>query len=427
MGPPGADGADGINGEPGPPGPQGATGVPGLRVNGSLATARSFWNFLNTVDGQWATIDDAGANESELRFTPLGAFYAANSGPTTQTKFVSFDNGTNTSASVVNNTGTSGYINVSFNVDNYPLSGLADQAGNTIVANATASSAAPTALAIGLNSFPARLGVNLVSHPFSSLAGAGLSYSSGAINVEAATGGHLAFTDSTASGQLLFRKSRRRHVWWEDFDFVEEFEVGGFKQVHFGNTTWASEGTTGGDHLFIAGEANHPGILRMATSGALSSSATIFRGGDNAFEYMLAEDVYALEVVARIVTATSVLVDFGFASDATGTVTDRIIFEFDTNSDTTIHTITEEGDVATNNDTDVAPGTGWNVYTILQESPGTVEFFIDDVLETTHSTNVPDAEGVNVFARVLSRTAAVRNLDLDYIAFESQDLGARTS
>lgn len=60
----------------------------------------------------------------------------------------------------------------------------ADMAANTIKANATGSTADPGDLAISADSFPARAGGNLVSHPFATLAGAGLSYASGALAVD---------------------------------------------------------------------------------------------------------------------------------------------------------------------------------------------------------------------------------------------------
>lgn len=73
-------------------------------------------------------------------------------------------------------------------VASFPLTGLASQAANTIVANATGSSAIPTAVAVSADSLLARVGGNLVSHPWSTVAGAGLAYSAGALAVGAGTG-----------------------------------------------------------------------------------------------------------------------------------------------------------------------------------------------------------------------------------------------
>jgi hypothetical protein len=67
-------------------------------------------------------------------------------------------------------------------VDDYPLTGLADQAANTIVANATGSSAAPTAVAVSADSVLARVGGDLTSHAWGTLAGIRLAYSAGVID-----------------------------------------------------------------------------------------------------------------------------------------------------------------------------------------------------------------------------------------------------
>jgi hypothetical protein len=61
------------------------------------------------------------------------------------------------------------------------LSKLAPQSGNSIVMNALVGSAAPTAEIIAQDAFPARVGANLVAHPFASLVGAGLSYLAGQV------------------------------------------------------------------------------------------------------------------------------------------------------------------------------------------------------------------------------------------------------
>lgn len=67
------------------------------------------------------------------------------------------------------------------------LTKLAAQAANSIVANPTGSSAAPTALAVAADSIPARVGGNLVSHPLATLSGAGLTYAAGVVDVGGST------------------------------------------------------------------------------------------------------------------------------------------------------------------------------------------------------------------------------------------------
>lgn len=65
--------------------------------------------------------------------------------------------GTNT---VAQGDGAGGF---SIDVDDFPLTGLADQAANTVVANATSSPATPTAFSVGANTVLGRAGGNIVA------------------------------------------------------------------------------------------------------------------------------------------------------------------------------------------------------------------------------------------------------------------------
>jgi hypothetical protein len=108
-----------------------------------------------------------------------------------------------------------GQLNIVLTVidDSITNAKLAEMAANTIKANATAGTANPTDLAIAADSFPARVGGNLVSHPFATLAGTALTYSAGAINWDGITvlangAGPLAWTsfdfDDTTSIDFVF-------------------------------------------------------------------------------------------------------------------------------------------------------------------------------------------------------------------------------
>lgn len=109
----------------------------GIRNNGGSTTDRANLNFISSSTLQATLTDDAGNDEIEIAYSIL--------------------------ADAVGNTQA------------------ANMPANTIKANPTGSSADPQDLAISGDSFPARVGGNLVSHPFSSLAGNSLAYASGAL------------------------------------------------------------------------------------------------------------------------------------------------------------------------------------------------------------------------------------------------------
>jgi hypothetical protein len=73
---------------------------------------------------------------------------------------LNFIAGTNTTASVTDDSGND-ELEVRFSVEDFPLSGLADQAANTYLANATTGTAPPTAIAVSAESIPARTSGNL--------------------------------------------------------------------------------------------------------------------------------------------------------------------------------------------------------------------------------------------------------------------------
>jgi hypothetical protein len=82
---------------------------------------------------------------------------------------------------------TGGIVKWALRTASVALTRLATQAANTILANVTGSAASPTAFGIDQHSFPARVGGNIVSHPFATLAGSGLSYAAGVMNVDGPT------------------------------------------------------------------------------------------------------------------------------------------------------------------------------------------------------------------------------------------------
>lgn len=90
----------------------------GIRDNGTLETARTHLNFVSTsFDTTFSLVQDAGNDEIEVHVSTLGSFYSENSVGSIQTKFISFDDGDLLEAQVTDNTGGSGFINVTYNLN----------------------------------------------------------------------------------------------------------------------------------------------------------------------------------------------------------------------------------------------------------------------------------------------------------------------
>ena len=103
------------------------------------------------------------------------------------------------------------------------------------------------------------------------------------------------------------------------------------------------------------------------------------------------------------------------------TATDRIVFQVD-DGDASINCITEKDGTATTTDSgvDMADDT-YVKLGIACSGTGKVEFFINDKLVATHSTNIPDDENLAIAAMSLSGSASgTRATTIDYL------MGART-
>ena len=103
------------------------------------------------------------------------------------------------------------------------------------------------------------------------------------------------------------------------------------------------------------------------------------------------------------------------------TATDRIVFQVD-DGDASINCITEKNGTATTTDSGVDMAD--NTYVklgIACSGTGKVEFFVNDKLVATHSTNIPDDENLAIAAMSLSGSASgTRATTIDYL------MGART-
>jgi hypothetical protein len=321
-------------------------------------------------------------------------------------------------------TGSAG-VNVTIDV------AMSQMAANTMKANATAALADPTDLAISANSFPARVGANLVSHPFSTLAGAGLDYAAGVIDVAVDVDHHIRINGNS---DLIYRKSRNREFWHEECTFNASVAAGaavttsGLEMGLQSTNWWLVATTASGTWGPIASTNNHMGILRLTTSASDNSSVQMYNGVANTVGYdtYRGDEIYMYEAIIRLPTVTSILIVAGFQDNA-ATNTMMFIADTDTGS-SNWHSLVTEGGVSTRTDTGtVMSANAWVVLTILQETVGTVDFYIDDVLEDTRSANIPDSETMGLLLAVFTRTTAARIMDVDYVSFESQDMGARTT
>ncbi len=241
------------------------------------------------------------------------------------------------------------------------------------------------------------------------------------------------FTDDTNEDwRLAYHPDRRIYSFYEEFDhcFAEDAAAAG-EEFRFGTTTWTAFSVVTGDLSDIsavAGEDNHPGIIAMITEGdAIGDSLALVKSASGATEHILAQDIRFAEFIIRLPSVTNIFISVGFENNIFAGTTDSIRVYLSSAADSSFHTLTEEGGAGTDTDTGlVAVLNTWYVVTIRQDTIGTIDFYINDALELSTSSNIPDAEGLTMTMGVQNTVAAAKKtLQVDYVAFESQNLGVR--
>lgn len=242
-------------------------------------------------------------------------------------------------------------------------------------------------------------------------------------------------TDIEGAGNEALRKQMR---WVDDFDFNSlNTIVPGGTTVGFSTSkgAWALNQFTGTGNLTaiaLAGEVNAPGILRLTTDNNTTSYGTMYRGQlqggapfNNWVGAVAANQIFRVQLTLRCSSVAGCGFRFflsdGFFPDAAAST---IAFMFDTAVGAQVQTLTRAASVGTTKNVG-APSAGSFVrYTIQQTVIGTIEFYINGLLVSTHSTgeNVPGAQALSFGFSIFNRTAAIRNFDVDFAAFESQDL-----
>jgi|SRR5688572_12584442 len=218
------------------------------------------------------------------------------------------------------------------------------------------------------------------------------------------------------------------------FVVVDHFDsVGGTLSVTSGNVidvltgtgSWTAQATAGtGTISALNGEADHPGIMRL-TSGNVSGNAIgIYRGVKSTTfaPPILANQVFRVQFIIRLPSIANVLLQVGLQSAVSNAATDWIRFFYDTTVSAEMVVSTKAANVETTPVSIGVPGTDWMRLTIEQEVIGTINFYLEDTLVSTMTTNVPGGVSLTPILRVLTRTAATKSVDVDFHALESQML-----
>ena len=207
-----------------------------------------------------------------------------------------------------------------------------------------------------------------------------------------------------------------------DMRLVEEFLGGGTSSGTIGELGWMSSVASiyGWDGL-----ANHPGIIRIGNSYTVPSVNYLKLGsGSLITRTVIPQDIEYIALVMTPQSGTSLLaMRFGllYLSSASQETTNGIYFSFNSPVSNKWRAITKDalGTTATTTTQFYANGT-WYQLEIIQNGANW-EFWINGVLEATHSTNITTTYcSPTIALEVLTGGANNEELTLDYFEIRSK-------
>jgi hypothetical protein len=207
------------------------------------------------------------------------------------------------------------------------------------------------------------------------------------------------------------------------FEYVAATVTGAGTVAVFAGTLQTASGNWGvsgnGTVAALVSEAGHPGIIRLATNSA--SGIRIHRGATVGADIIVGQDFLECNWVVRINQTVNLTVNLGLINSPSGS-TDFILQQFVPGTSANLTATCGAGGVPSSGTLGVAPGTGWNTYTLRQAVGGTVTFSVNNVVKATINSHVPTTQLLNFYLELYSVGGASVTCDVDLATLESQTL-----
>ncbi len=224
---------------------------------------------------------------------------------------------------------------------------------------------------------------------------------------------------------------RRVMQWSEDFEYcpTSGSATTTGATLGFGNTNWFLQGTVATcTYSQRTPEANHPGVFAVTTGNTNGDGFQFHRGveGNIGAGCILGSDVGIMEGVVQFSAITTIYFHMGYA-DTLAANTNSILIYFDTTASANWRIYCSSAGVATDTDTGIPAAAGWTALRIHRTGSSNVDFYVEDVLVGSITTNIPGAVDLSPVFRGFTRTASTRRFDFDYVSMTSAALNARTA
>lgn len=205
--------------------------------------------------------------------------------------------------------------------------------------------------------------------------------------------------------------------------FYDDFERGATPS----GFTATNSGTSASQQYVTALATNGWGIVEVDTGTTATGRSVLATTSLIGYQYSSARNYYfearcALESISTITDRYTVRL--GFIDSVTGTSTDGILFRYiDTENGGNWSCVTRAANVETSSNSGVAPlfGTLNQRFGIEVIGVTTVNFYIDDVLVATNTTNIPSGTGQETglgFGIFKSIGTASRYMRIDYLSVD---------
>lgn len=255
------------------------------------------------------------------------------------------------------------------------------------------------------------------------------------ISNDAITEAKLKVVDSPADEECFTYESTTGDFEWQTCggsgavdllavsDYIDDFRGGSTEAGEVGDNGWIATGTV----AYIAGEANHPGIIRMTTA-ATNGTAQYLHPATVTTIPWLVTDISEARVVFRIGAVTAVSFSCGFMTDHSNTGSgggESIRLNFDSSASANFRTITKNsGGTTTTGTSTAAAANTWYLARYVRNGSGNWEFYLNGTLLNTHTTNLATgAVGFSCNSTPLENVA--KTWDIDYIQVTTKTLGNR--
>lgn len=190
---------------------------------------------------------------------------------------------------------------------------------------------------------------------------------------------------------------------------------GGVASGAIGDLGWTETNSAAGTNTRQASVVNHPGIVRINT-GAVSGNNKRLHLGNTASDPVFTPTLFDRMIwVVSVPTITTLTIRLGLMQDisAANGGTAGAYFEFDPATSANWRYVTRQASTSTANNALAVTAGNWYKLEARRLDSGNWEFWANDVLRATHSTNLPTTNCA-FGALVQTGTTAARNVDLDY-------------